>query len=183
MRPLHLKYMLVLLLSLQLAGCASQGEVLEDQGGTDFRERIQEQTQDGVTVRAGVPSAKEAEALFGMKLYKRGVQPVWIEIENNRDQDLGFLPVGLDPAYFTPIETANIDLRSEERKARDMVREKALFKAGMGTHILAGTKRSGFVFSRLDEGTKAFNVDVLGETFFRFSVRFVTFSRTRFCRF
>jgi hypothetical protein len=38
------------------------------------------------------------------------------------------------------------------------------FKAGMGTIVPPGEQRSGFIFSQLDEGTKAFNVDVIGES-------------------
>ena len=61
----RLKGILLLALGLLITGCASQGEVTEDPGGTDFQDRIQEQSRDGITVRAGVPSAKESEAVRG----------------------------------------------------------------------------------------------------------------------
>ena len=75
-----------------------------------FLERALTQERDGVRVSVAVPSARETKQLFDANLYKRKVQPVWIEIENPRDEGAMFLPVGLDPAYFSPVELANLDL-------------------------------------------------------------------------
>jgi hypothetical protein len=154
-----------MVVALLCSACASQPTPNPDIEGTNFRDRIQTQSGNGVTVRAGVPSARETEEIFDMDLYKRGVQPVWLEVVNETDLDLGFLPVGLDPSYFTPIETATIDLKPKELRARDRLRDVAMFKAGMGVHLDAGATRSGYVFSVLDEGTKTFNVDVIEEGF------------------
>jgi hypothetical protein len=74
-----------------------------------------------------------------------------------------FLPVGLDPAYLTPIETANIEINAE---TGNQVREQKLFKSGIGLNIRPGETRSGFIFSMLDEGTKSFNVDIVSPGFF-----------------
>ena len=67
-----------------------------------FKERAQTQSENRVTVTATVLSAAECEAKFGVNLYRRNIQPVWLEIENNDDQAIWFSPVGLDPYYFTP---------------------------------------------------------------------------------
>lgn len=146
------------------AACATTEVSSPDLVEGDYMARVRSQSQGGVTVRAAVPSASESEALFGMKLYRRGVQPVWLEITNETPDVVSFLPVGLDPAYFTPIETANLDV--EKQKARDQVRELRLFEAGMGLSVRPGMTRSGFMFSQLDEGTKAFNVDIVGKDLF-----------------
>jgi hypothetical protein len=84
------------------------------------------------------------------------VQPVWIEIENGRDEDVAFMSVGLDPEYFTPIEAASLesDGSNEELSRR-------FLSQGMDMFIESGKTRSGFVFTRLDEGTKTFNVDIV----------------------
>ena len=37
------------------------------------------------------------------------------------------------------------------------------FKSRLGNYVAPGGKISGFVFTNLDEGTKAFNVDIVGE--------------------
>jgi hypothetical protein len=146
---------------LLLMGCASPFEpVPVDQ--VNFRDRSETQEQGSVRVTAAVPSAKETQQLFGVNLYKRGVQPVWLEIENGRDEEMSFLPVGLDPEYFTPIEAANLRLGEDVSKT-DPAMNRYFFDQGMGLYLKPGDTRAGFVFSALDEGTKAFNVDVLGD--------------------
>ena len=74
---------------------------------------------------------------------------------------LTFLPLGLDAAYFTPIEAAVLQQRDPEKLDREMSRY--YFESGMAVILDPGETRSGFVFTGLDEGTKAFNVDLVGE--------------------
>lgn len=146
------------LLCLVLAvGCGKGFNPLSE-SEVPFRERSQTQERDGVRVTAAVPDSQETRDLFGTHLYKRGVQPVWLEIENKRDEILSFLPVGLDPEYFTPIEAANLNL--QELSDTDDTRNAYFFAKSISAYILPGEKRSGFLFTRLDEGTKAFNVEV-----------------------
>ena len=68
-------------------------------------DRIHDNEMRNIRVRTAVPSREETRERFGVNLYRRNIQPVWIEIENLRDEDAWFLPSGLDEAYFTPIET------------------------------------------------------------------------------
>jgi len=148
------------LLSL-LTACASSPQAVPGLEGT-YLDRAQTQEKKGIRVTAAVPSAAESKELFGTSLYRRGVQPVWLKIENNRDEYVSFLPVGLDPAYFTPIEAANLNLSKKQAEKRNTLINKQFFKAGMGNNVVPGGQSSGFIFSVLDEGTKAFNVDVVG---------------------
>ncbi len=67
-----------------------------------FRERAQTQYENNVRVTAAVLSAEESQAVFGVPLYEKGIQPIWLEIENNDEEPVWLLPVGLDPDYFTP---------------------------------------------------------------------------------
>jgi hypothetical protein len=62
-----------------LAGCAS-GFDPKPIESVPFRERTVSQAEDGVRVSTAVPSATETQDLFGVALYKKGVQPVWIDI-------------------------------------------------------------------------------------------------------
>ena len=143
-----------LLLAL-LVGCAGAPKAPET-ATVGFLERAHEDTENDVRVRAAVPSAAETRALFGVPLYTRGVQPVWIEIENGRDEPVSFVAVGVDPEYFTPIEAASLrSSKADEKLSRHFL------SRGMETRILPGETQSGFVFTRLDEGTKTFNVDVV----------------------
>ena len=100
-----LNFLTLILLVLLCCSCASNQPARSYLAEGDFKQRLQSQTRDGVTVTAGVPSASESKDLFNSSLYENGVQPVWLEITNDTEEVLSFLPVGLDPSYFTPIET------------------------------------------------------------------------------
>lgn len=151
-------------LALLLLGCAAGPESVNTIPEGDYRERLVTQERDGVRVTAGVPSAQETAALFDEALYDRGIQPVWLEIENRRDQTVSLLPVGLDPQYYSPLEVANLD--AAESTPPEMLVDTFFLDQRMSFLIPPGASVSGFVFSRLDEGTKTFNVDIFGEAYF-----------------
>jgi hypothetical protein len=167
--PLHSRSVIfpglvVLLCSLSLlASCASTAEPNTQFEG-NYLERAQTQEKEGIKVTAAVPSAEESKKLFGAPLYRQGVQPVWLTIENNQEEAVTFLPVGLDPTYFSPLEAANIDLKDKQAKKRDSLINKDFFNMGMGFTVEPKQQVSGFIFSALDEGTKAFNVDIVGSS-------------------
>ena len=129
----------------------------------DWKARITSQEKDGIKVSAAVPSAKESQEIFGTPLYKKGIQPVWLEISNSRERRVSFLPVGLDPQYFTPLEVANTDLKDKNKADPASLVDEFFLNQGIGAlEVKPGQTRSGFIFSKLDEGTKAFNVDIIG---------------------
>jgi len=146
---------------LFVSACSSTSQI-EPVFEGNYKDRAQSQEENGIRVTAAVPSAKESKSIFGSPLYRQGVQPVWLKIENNRNEFVSFLQVGLDPAYFTPIEAANQDLKDQKISEKRSLINQKFFKAGLGNTVPPGEQRSGFIFSRLDEGTKAFNVDVIG---------------------
>ncbi len=151
----------LLLLLAGLLGCAGSFDPKPiDEVG--FRERAQTRVEEGVRVTAAVPSADETKQLFGQDLYRDGVQPVWLEIENRRQETVSFLPVSLDPEYYSPLEAANLDLQTDV-SGSDPDRNRHFFAQAFDPVIEKGETRSGFVFTKLDEGTKAFNVDVIGD--------------------
>lgn len=157
------KWLYISLMScfLIFGGCASSfhPQPIEE---VPFKERAQTQNENGVRVTATVLSAAESEVTFGVNLYRRNIQPVWLEIENKDDQAVLFLPVGLDPHYFTPLETSFMG-RFAIRKPDHDEMDRYFFKGGLENYVAPGSRVSGFVFTNLDEGTKTFNVDVLGE--------------------
>ena len=127
-----------------------------------FLERTQTKVEDNVRVRAAVPDAAETRRIFGVDLYRRGIQPVWIEIENKAEQPIWFFPVGLDPMYFTPLEAAFLSHFRFSNSANQKM-DRYFFENGKDIYVHAGSSRAGFVFTNLDEGTKAFVVDLVGE--------------------
>jgi hypothetical protein len=141
-----------------LSGCASSID-LKPVDSVPFRDRAITQVKDGVRVTAAVPDKKETRELFGLSLYKRDVQPVWIEIENMTDEPVGFLPVSVDTDYHTPLEIASLTRGNEKRQEA----EQQLFRNSVNMWVAPGATRSGFLFTNLDEGTKAFNVDLFND--------------------
>jgi hypothetical protein len=122
-------------------------------------DRIHVNSIQGIRVSTAVPSEEETRAIFGQDLYRRNIQPVWIRIENLRDERAWFLPTGLDEDYFTPIEASYL-LRGRIAILNPSVNTD-MYGKSMRVQVEAGAARSGYVFTRVDEGTKSFNVDVM----------------------
>lgn len=143
-----------------VSGCAAFNPHPTDEW--PFLDRAQTQYKDGVRVTAAVPSAEESEKLFGVDLYGSGVQPVWLKIDNNNKEAVFFLPFGLDPEYLTPFEAAyrnHFIFSTSENNAMDQY----FWEKSQRIYIAPGSVRSGFVHTPVDEGTKGFNVDIIGE--------------------
>ena len=114
-------------------------------------DRLHTQTEGSIRVTTAVPSADETYEIFGARLYRRNIQPVWVQIENLGNESLWFLPASLDEAYFTPIETS---YRLQNRIPLldldpDVNRE--VFRRSMGVRVQPGKSRSGYVFTRIDQ--------------------------------
>jgi hypothetical protein len=172
-RVIELRLFALSLFVLICSSCSSNPPAQTQLPEGDFKQRLQSQTHAGVTVRTGVPSASESKVLFGSPLYKNGVQPVWLEITNNLDETLSYLPVGLDPSYFTPIEAGSIQRKTSQLNGNSPLLMNELLGIGMAMTIPAHGTSSGFMFTRLDEGTKAFNVDIIGADWFHTFTFFV----------
>ncbi|MCK5326441.1 MAG: LssY C-terminal domain-containing protein, partial [Woeseiaceae bacterium] len=147
-----------MLLINSLSGCAA-GFDPKPMESIPFRDRSVTQVEDGIRVTSAVPDASETRDLFGVSLYKKRIQPVWIEIENTTNANVAFLPFGLDADYHSPIEVASLNKKEAARQQA----EQHFFRNGVDMRIAPGETRSGFVFTTLDEGTKAFNVDIFSD--------------------
>jgi hypothetical protein len=158
MQKLAVSVMFILIVS----GCATKTFNPRPMAEVPFKDRAQTQSEDGVRVTVAVLSAAECKELFGLDLYKRDIQPIWIEIENNYKKMLAFLPYGVDPDYFSPLEIPYM-FRSGFSKAARNEMDQYFHGNQMEIWIAPGAVRSGFVLTNLNEGTKAFNVDVMGE--------------------
>jgi len=159
--PVGLGLATALLVSLlAVSAVASTSEESAAQDIPPPNDRLHVNTLRDVRVTTAVPSAAEAKAYFGVALYDRNIQPVWIRIENLGDEVLWFLPVGLDQSYFTPIETS---YRQQDRIAiLDSGTNRNYYEKRMRLRVNPGSARSGYIFTRVDQGTKSFNVDIVG---------------------
>jgi hypothetical protein len=59
-----------------MSACATQSYKYERTSSYPVRDRAVTQTQGDFTVSASVPGREEAAAIFGVPLYKRGIQPL-----------------------------------------------------------------------------------------------------------
>ncbi len=142
---------------LVLSGCAASYDP-KPLGESGFLERAQTQSRDGLTVTVAVLSRDESEEIFGVDLEAKGVQPVWIDIENNSDVPYMFMPVALDPGYFSPNEVSwmnHFRFSKSVNKRMDAVFDENAIALEF---ILPGYSRKGFVYTNLDPGMKFVNV-------------------------
>ncbi len=124
--------------------------------------------EDGIRVSATIPSREEARSIFGIDLREQGIQPLWLEIENGREGDIYFLPTGLDPEYFPPLEVAFLYKGAYADHAALGEHLQALNFDGRSP-ILAGATVSGFVYLYAVDPSLVAQVDLIGR---RWSKRF-----------
>ena len=74
------------------------------------------------------------------------------QIQNNDQQPVWYLNVGLDPEAFTPLESSFLS-RGGIRKADHDAMDRYFFDRGLGNYVGPGQTISGFEFTNLDEGT------------------------------
>jgi hypothetical protein len=143
-----------------LVGCAGQPYIGDDVLSASFLARTMSQEQGAIRVSAAVPDASETAELFRLSLYKKGVQPVWIEVENNSANRIRLSIWSVDSDYYSPLEVAWMNRDGYSNEGRSAM-ERWLYDAAIDRRIPPGEKRSGFVFTHLTPGTKGFNVDLI----------------------
>ena len=104
-------------------------------------------------VSVAVPSIDETAKFFDRKLDLKGVQPVWVKIENVSDARAHFLAHSMDVDYFAPIEVA-YQFHSGWRPKRNAAMDAYFLTNAMSGRLPAHSERSGFVYTHLDLGEK-----------------------------
>jgi len=125
-----------------------------------FRDRLQSKYDKDVRVTTAVPSAEEAEAIFGVNLAGEEIQPVWIRVENHSDRTYYLVSAAVDPNHFSPIEASYaVHGGFSQREQKEM---EAYFRSmNFRNPILPHTAVSGFIFTNLDEGEKVVQMDLI----------------------
>ncbi|HVA84657.1 MAG TPA: LssY C-terminal domain-containing protein [Candidatus Binataceae bacterium] len=156
-----------------------------------FLERAQNRREGEVEVIVAVPSDRESERIFGVRLARHGLQAVWLEVVNGGAEPLWLDRVQLDPDYYTALETAHlvhlamgkrlvafgllgwlflpllplVPLKLLGARAANQHMDKLFRTAGFPTGVIpAGKKVSGFLFTPLDEAVKHIDVRLLGRS-------------------
>src|SRR5262245_13559027 len=87
-----------------LVGCSAQQPRPPDR--PSFLSRVRTETQGPVRVSVVALGGVESREHLGIDLAARGIQPVWVEIENRSPVTLYLLSSAIDPAYFSAREAA-----------------------------------------------------------------------------
>jgi hypothetical protein len=155
-----------------------------------FMSRVETRNDGDLEVSIAVPSDRESERFFGVRLAHRGMQPVWIQVDNQTRESVRPDLISIDPSYYTPLEAAYLNHFALGKRllsfgllawmflpllplvpfkligARfanqrmDAFFKEHGFRAGP---IQPGTKREGFVFTGLDEGNKTVHVQLVAD--------------------
>jgi hypothetical protein len=142
-----------------LAGCASIGPEPEIER-MDYKSRATSRTDGAVTVSASALSADEGREVYGVHLDKKGIQPVWIEVENDDDVAYWLMSPGLDPNFFPASEAVDVFASSHPDETTEVLTTR--FDAlAFRNPIPPGTTVSGFILTNLDKGVKMIQVDLV----------------------
>jgi hypothetical protein len=153
----------VMVVASLLGGCVSgPGGDVPPEAPLPFQmARVQEQSRRGVTVQLAIPTEEQAVRHLGVGFAAHGIQPIWLRIDNAGDDDLWFLPIAIDPDYYSADEAALVAGAGLPDAARaelaGMLRANALplFHA-------AGKAREGFVFASHARGGRFVDVRLTG---------------------
>jgi len=153
-----------------------------------FLDRCQTQRDKSIEISVAVLSDPESRRFFGVRLSRKGIQPVWIRIVNRSDKAMRLDFFSIDPTYYTALEAAYLCHFSvvkrlvsfgllasifflsiplvpfkivgarRANRRMDQLFKSRAFRAGP---IQPRSERSGFVFSTLDEGMKNLDIRVV----------------------
>ena len=112
-------------------------------------------------VRAAVLSDDESSRYFGVALADKGIQAVWLSVENGGDATLYYLPVTTDAEYYTPPEASRLFQAWLPGEA-DKQREHLFAREAMPEVIVPRQKASGFVLTHREGGLKFLRASFVG---------------------
>ena len=150
-----------------------------------FLSRAQVQADRSAQVTVAVLDAADSARVFGVPLARRGIQPVYLRVENHGTVPLRLQLSSISPNYFTPLEAAGLNHFSivrqlsafgvagwlflpllvllptrliTARRANRRMDECFCAQAFHLRPIPPGGATEGFVFTPLDSGTKIVHV-------------------------
>ncbi len=152
---------LILLSIVLLSGCgAPNWKTPEPLDQVDFKSRSVTLSKNNVMVTVAIPTRHETEQIFGTSLYSDAIQPVWVEVQNNGDGAFVLNKPGMDDNNFSPLEVS-YQRHSGSKETRTRM-DKFFRSMSFQNPIGSGEVVSGFVFTHINEGYKAVNIDLLG---------------------
>ena len=130
-------------------------------GDANFIARAQHKSALGIKVNASALGARESQQSFGEDLARYNIQSVWLSIENETDEQLGFLPIAMDPDYYSPYEVS-YKFHSALSFAANRARDEFFRKRQIANILPPHSKTTGFVYGVLDAGVKYAHIVIVG---------------------
>jgi len=130
-------------------------------GDEGFMSRAQRKSAPGIKVSASALGARESERSFGENLAKYEIQPVWLSIENETDDQLVYLPIAMDSEYYSPYEVSyrfHGAFSPDTNRARD----EFFLQRQISSILPPHSRTTGFMYGVLDAGVKYARILIAG---------------------
>ena len=127
-----------------------------------FIARAQQKSVAGIKVSISALGEREARQSFGEDLAKYNIQPVWISIDNETDDELVFLPIAMDADYYSPYEVS-YRFHGALSFAANRARDKFYLERQIAGILPPHSTTTGFVYGELDAGVKYAHIVVAGK--------------------
>jgi LssY C-terminus len=141
-----------------LAGCATfVPHKIQDPAFEHYAVRRE---KSNVTVTVAVLTAPESMQFFGVPLESKGIQPVWLKVDNRNNYVVYIVPRSTDPNYYSAYEAAYVNHRALNRRFNEAMDE-FFQRSRIRLQVPAHQTNSGFLFTNLSEGTKFVNIEMV----------------------
>ena len=130
-------------------------------GDASFIARAQQKSSPGIKVSISALGAGESQQSFGENLAKYDIQPVWLSIENETDNQLAFLSIAMDPDYYSPYEVS-YRFHGSLSFAANRARDEFFLKRQMASILPPHSRTTGFVYGVMDAGVKYAHIVIGG---------------------
>jgi hypothetical protein len=148
---------LVILSLFNAVGCSTL--VMPPAPNPSFIKHMSIKEKDKVRVSISVLTEEENQEYFGRSLISKGIQAVWLKVENHNPYSLWIMPSYVDPEYFSALEVAFLNHGFFSGPSNHSM-DKLFEQYRISRRVPAGGTNSGFVFTNLSEGVKYVNVEL-----------------------
>jgi len=160
-RKILVAAIVVIALAAMLAVVNSFGFSPDPSDTSTFMARAQQRSAPGIKVDASALGESESRRFFGENLARHNIQPVWLSIENQTDDQLAFFPIAMDPDYYSPYEVA-YRFRGLMSFAANRARDEFFLGHQIASVLPAHSKTTGFMYGVLDAGIKYAHIVIAG---------------------
>ena len=120
---------------------------------TEFIARAQQKSASGITVSASALGRQESRRSFGEDLGKYDIQPIWLSIKNDTDDQLLLLSIATDPNYYSPYEVS-YRFHGAFSPVANHARDQFFLQRQMPNILAPHSLTKGFMYGVVDAGVK-----------------------------